>query len=197
MVVGNAGSPASADVAVRDRLTSRGFEVRLVDDGAATAADAADAVFVFVASSVSSRAVGNTFLGVDAPVWVAKPWLLDDMRLTGTRSRIDYGVLRASSLTIVDGSHPIAGGLVGSVTLTPTSQYLSVGVPGAAADLVATANGSPTSFVYTQGSTLANGSSAAGCRIHASVYKSTVLSWTPDAWALFDAATDFAAAGCS
>lgn len=197
LVVGNAASPGPGDVAVRDRLLSRGFEVTLIDDGAVAAADAADASFVLVSSSASSAAVGDTFLGAGSPVWVAKPWLLDDMRMTGTVPNTDFGTVRTTASTIVDPSHPLAAGLTGSVELTDSQQRVSFGVPTDAAAVVAATDGLPTTFVYLPGAALADGSNAAGCRIHASVYQATMLDWTADAWALFDASSDFAAEGCS
>ena len=169
----------------------------MIDDNDATEADANAASFVYVSSSVNSTVLGSTFASVAVPVWVAKPWSLDDMGMTAPVSGIDYGTTRASFVSIVDDSHPLASGLTGDVTVTPTDKTLSWGLPAAGATVVATANGFATTWVYPAGATLADNSTAAGCRLHASAFQTSVLSWTVDAWSLFDTAVAYATDACS
>ena len=197
MVVSNPASLTSGDAAVFGHLLGAGYEVRLLDDGLATPADADGAAFVFIASSIHSYTLGNTFTDVAVPVWVAKPWLLDDMDMTGTAGGTDYGTVLSATVTIVDDGHPLAAGLSGEVTVNSGGRTMSFGVPGGDAAIVSTAAGSPSTFVYDAGGTLADGSVAAGCRVHSSVFNTAVLGWTADAWSLFDASAAYAANGCT
>jgi hypothetical protein len=197
MVVGDATNLAAGDVAVRDRMEGAGYTVVVVDDSAATAADAVGASLVFLASSVDANVVRATFAGVSAPVWVAKPWLLDDMGMTGTAAGTDYGSTTAAVLTILDDTNPMAAGLSGDVVAGTSNKTWSFGVPAGESTVVVTANGLPTSFVYRSGALLADGATPApGCRLHVSAYYTAVLSWNADVWSLFDAAVDYAAGGC-
>ena len=197
MIVGNAATLSSSDTALRDRFAGNGYVVAVVDDNNATLADASGASFVYISSSVNSNVLRATFAPAAVPVWVAKPWSLDDMGMTATVSGTDYGTTSASEVTIVDETHPLAAGYTGVVVVTPTLKTLSWGLPAVAAQIVATANTLATSFVYPSGATLADSSIAAGCRIHSSAFQSAVLSWTTDAWALFDAAAAYASGDCS
>jgi len=196
MVVSDAASPASQDVTVRDKLIGLGYTVTLVDDNGVTAAAATGASFVLVASSVNAGAVGSVFHDVTEPVWVAKPFLFDEMGLTGGANNADYGTVKATTITIVDAAHPLAGGYSGTVTVATSNKSISFGVPGVAADVVATVTGLPTIFVYEAGDTLFDGTTAAGCRLHFPIYQTSVDSYTTDAWALFAAAAGYAANGC-
>ena len=196
MVVGNPINPATQDAAVRDQLLGAGYTVDLVDDNGVTSAAAAGASLVIIASSVNTGAVGSSFRDVAVPVWVAKPWLLDDMGLTGTSNNTDFGTVKASTLTIVDAASPMAGGYSGDVAVASSNKSISFGVPGAAADVVATVAGTPAIFAYQSGDVLADGSTAAACRLHFPMFQTAVLSYTTVGWNLFDAAAAYAAGGC-
>ncbi len=73
---------------------------------------------------------------------------------------------------------------------------MSSGVPGGSGLIVSTAAGSPAPMGDESGGGLADGSTAPGCRSHASVFNTAVLGWTADAWSLFDAAAGYAASNC-
>ena len=88
---------------------------------------------------IDSRTLGNTFTDVAVPVWVAKPWLLDDMDMTGTAGGTDYGTVLSATVTIVDDGHPLAAGLSGEVTVNSGGRTMSFGVPGGDAAIVSTA----------------------------------------------------------
>ena len=196
MVVGDPGAVGAGDAAVRDRLESLGFTVSVIDDNGVTAAAAAGSSFVIIASTVSSWAVGSAFRDVAEPVWVAKPWSLDDMALTGPVPDSDYGTVPSDSVFLVDAAHPAAAGLSGTVSITPSPKTMSFGEPGAAATVVSTAAGRPSTFVYEGGTQLADGSVAAGCRIHSSIFKAAPASFTSQGWQLFDAIATYAGGGC-
>jgi hypothetical protein len=196
MVVGNAASLASVDVAIRDRLVADGYAVTIVDDNVAAATDAIGASLVYVSSSINSTVLGAALETVAVPVWVAKPYSLDDMGMTGSNAGVDYGTTKSNMVTIVDDAHPLAAGFSGDVVVASAARTLSWGLPAGGAAIVATSNGFATSFVYQGGDLLADGSTAAGCRLHVSAFQTAVLSWNADAWTIFDAAVSYAANGC-
>ena len=161
-----------------------------------TPATATGAELVVVSSSVASNVVGSTFRDVGVPVWMAKPYLLDDMGMTGTAAGADYGNAPAATVTIATPAHPMAAGLTGEVAVTTSVLEMSFGVPGAAATIVATAATRPASFVYRAGDVLANGSPAAACRLTSSIFQNAPTAHTAAGWALFDAAAQYALLGC-
>ncbi len=196
LVVGNPASLSSGDAAVVARFESLGAVVTLVDDNDATAGSATGADVVVVSSTANSNVLGSTFKSVAIPVWVSKPWLLDDMGMTGTSAGTDYGTASASQVTITDPAHPLAAGLSGTVTVTPASRLMQFGVPGGDGATVSTVAGTPTTFVYETGQQLADGTTAAGCRVAFSIFQTAPATFTTDGWALFDAAATYTLNGC-
>ncbi len=196
MVVGNPTTLGIGEVATRDRLITNGYAVDIVDDNVATAADAADVAFVLVSSTVISNVVGAQFRDVAAPVWMAKPFLLDDMGMTGTAANVDYGTVSSATVSIATPTHPMAAGLAGTVVITTPTFDQSFGVPGPTARVITTAAGKPTTFVYRAGVTLASGLPAAGCRLTTPLFGNGPGSFTAEGWSLFEAAVDYVGAGC-
>ena len=196
LVVGSPGSLTAGEAAISARLSGLGFVVEVLDDNTATAAGLVGKAFVLISSSVASNVVQATFRDVSVPVWVAKPYLLDDMGMTGTNATVDYGAVFGGDASISTPAHPMAAGRSGTVTISQPSTDQSFGVPAAAATIVATVAGKPVSFVYRSGTVLASGASAAGCRIHLSAYLAAPAAFTADGWALFDATARYAAAAC-
>ncbi|MEZ5258193.1 MAG: hypothetical protein R2705_15190 [Ilumatobacteraceae bacterium] len=197
-VVADPASLSVGDTTVHDHLAGLGFVVDTVDDDLVTTEDATASTFVFVASSTNTAAVNTTFHDVSVPVWMAKPYLLDDMGMTGPTATVDYGAVASVTADIVDDTHPMAGGQSGSVVMSANGLTIdhSFGVPGPDATIVATAAGSPISFMYGKGSALADGTIAAGCRIAASAFQGAPSRFSTGAWAMFDATVTFAANDC-
>ncbi len=196
LVVGNPAALSSGDVAVVARFEALGSVVTLVDDNDATAGSATGADVVVVSSTANSNLLKTAFKSVAIPVWVSKPYLLDDMGMTGTSAGTDYGTVSASQVTITDPAHPLAAGLSGTVTITPAARLMQFGVPGGDGVTVATVAGTPTTFLYEAGQQLADGTTAAGCRVAFSIFQTAPASFTTDAWALFDAAATYTLNGC-
>jgi hypothetical protein len=90
----------------------------------------------------------------------------------------------------------MAAGRSGTVSFTSPQDNVSWGVPGAAADTVATAAGRATMFAYEPGDALVGGGTAAGCRIAFPLYQTGPTRFTTNAWAMVDATTSWAVAGC-
>ena len=141
MVVADPSALIAGEIAVRNRLMNDGFSVSVIDDNPVTPADANGTAFVFVSSTVNANTLRAKLRDVTQPVWMAKPYLLDDMLMTGPVADVDYGNVSSASVAITDAAHPLAAGLSGTVTVTTANHTKSFGVPGPAADVVATATG--------------------------------------------------------
>ena len=166
MVVEGLSALIPSEVAMRNRLTTAGFSVTVIDDNTVKATDANGTAFVFVSSTVNGTLVGTTLRNVAQPVWMAKPSLFDDMLMTGPVADVDYGAVTSASIVITDAAHPLAAGLSGTVAVTTSSHAKSFGVPGSGADVVATASGRATTFVYQAGDPLVGGSTGGGLPPH-------------------------------
>ena len=110
--------------------------------------------------------VGDTFVDPTVPVVVWEPYVLDDMGMAlqareTNRTRIN--------LTIVDPADPLAAGLAsGDHRVYVQPSRLSYGVVGGDARVIATEPGRPERAVimaYEEGTSLADGTIAAGLRI--------------------------------
>jgi hypothetical protein len=196
MVVASPAALTAGENAVRQRLLGTGYEVVVVDDGSVTAGSVAGSSFVIVSSSVDSTLFGTRLLTTPRPVWLAKPYLFDDYKLTGTQAEVDYGSKVATSLTIAAAGHPLAAGRTGTVSFQSGHNRVSWGRPAAAATVVATAGTDAAIFTIPNGAPLVGGQAAAGCRMSFPLYTNAPTAFTSTAWMLFDAAASWAAAGC-
>ena len=195
-VVGDPAALSPDDEAIVDRLESTGHTVEVADDNGVTADDAEGVGFVLVSASVSSGATNTAFRNISVPVWVAKPFFFDDMGLTGPAADVDYGSKTVSAIDIVDPGHPLAAGRSGAVVLRSGTYRVSFGRVPASATVIATAAGDPTVFAFDAGDALFDGTPAPGCRISFPLFTNAVRWYNNDAWAMFDAATDYALSGC-
>jgi hypothetical protein len=72
---------------------------------------------IFISATVGSGKVGDAFLDTPIPLSTTEHLLLDDLDMGG--SPIDHE--RHRSLTVVDDTHPLAGGLSGVVYYSTTA----------------------------------------------------------------------------
>ena len=164
-VVGNATTLGN-DAAVVTKLQSWGWDVTIVDDGAATPASANGQDLVLISSS-SDVSVGSAFRDVAVPVVLWKPNLYDDLRMTGTVVDTDFGtVTPVRTVDIVGGSpHPLATGGPRTETLTSADVRLPFGQPAGAASIVGTTSGLPSLFTFSPGDAMYGGFIAPSCRV--------------------------------
>ena len=195
-VVGSPGNITAGDSAVHDRLVDGGNEITIVDDAAVQAEDAAGQALVIVSSSVSPSTLGSRLEGVATPVLVANPWSFDDFGMTNSGGS-NYGSRSGSSVTIVDSSHPTAGGFDGQVALSAGEIYMSWGNPPPSAQVVATADGDAVIFNIEAGQPLADNDPTPACRLHFPIYKNSPSKFTNSGWALFDATIQWGLRNCS
>jgi hypothetical protein len=195
LVVGNGAAPSAADALVRDRLTAAGHQVAVVDDGAVTVAAANGADAVLVSATVSST-LSARLRPVTSPVLLWKPYVYDDMLMTGTAAGTAYGNVAAQTVAVTSPGHPLAAGLTGTVALYSSSQTVAYGVPGAGATVVGTVGGRAGLFVYPAGARLVGGAVASGCRIGFPAGASSSPALTASGRLLLERAVQYAADGC-
>lgn len=196
VVVADAAAPTAGEAAISDRLAARGYAVTMMSDETVGPAHAAAHDLVWISSDVALAAVNDDLPAVATPIVVAKPWLFDDFGLTPAAAG-SYGVDAVSSVEIADPSDPTAGGLGGSVALTAGRVRVSVGVPASAARVVATADGAATIWHVDADAPLANGTTAAACRLTFPAFRDAPADFGADAWTLVDATVSHGLSDCT
>jgi hypothetical protein len=192
-VVNNAASLTSGETALRNRMTSLGYDVDTISAASANAGDAAGHGAVLISASVSEFAASDKFRNVSQPVIIWKPWLYDAMDMSAANG----SNVTASAVAITDAAHPLAAGFSGSVTVVSPASLMARGTPGGDGHVVATVSGVAALFVYEAGDDLADGSAAPGCRIAYPLHTNTATALNANGWALFENALAWAVAGCA
>ncbi|HWN05559.1 MAG TPA: SGNH/GDSL hydrolase family protein [Steroidobacteraceae bacterium] len=189
---------SSGDSAVIERLESLGHAVTVVKDSASSAASVNGKELVVISNSVAPGKVGNKFNQVPVPVLTFEPSVYDNLGMTGTVAGTDFGQSATQTQMRVVGTHPLAAGLSGVVTIGNAPVRLSWGKPGASAAVAATLKGNSTRatiFGYEAGSQLVNGTSAAARRVAVYPNSGATDAWNVNGRALFDAAVQWASGG--
>lgn len=182
---------SSGDSAVIERLESLGETVTVVKDSASTTSSANGMELVVISDSVAPGRVNNKFTGVAVPVLAFEPWLYDNLGMTGSVASTHYGRSGNKTQIRVIGTHPLAAGLSGVVTVSNSPVSQSWGKPGAAAVVAATLKGNSskaTIFGYEAGAELFNGTAAPARRVAVHLNSGATTAWNVNGRALFDAA---------
>ncbi|MBT8372909.1 MAG: hypothetical protein KJO34_18240, partial [Deltaproteobacteria bacterium] len=193
----------SGDRELKKRLEQKGFKVTIKSDRSSRTADAIGKDLIVLSESAYSKRVTTKFRNVEVPVICTEPYLFDDMGMTGPYARRDYGhARRQKHITIIDPDHPLTAGLKGDVKVSYRSFTMGWGVPHWNAALVATVPDHPdlaTIFAYEPKDAMfgLRASSdvpfeAPARRVGLFLFRNTGRTLTPDGWALFDAAVDWA-----
>jgi hypothetical protein len=180
------------DTKLRARLMARGFNVKIGDDDLGV--DQAMGTNLVIITHSSGPQVGTKYTALAEPVIVMEEALFDDLRLTGDADT-NHGLTNSTQLTISMAGHPLAGGLTGTITVSPSSQPASWGLPAAAATRVATLQGQNNQiaiFGYTTGAAMAGGTNAPARRVGLFLTENIAALLTDQAGQLFDAAVDWA-----
>jgi hypothetical protein len=184
------------DSAIRNRLQGLGYTVTVKAAASALSDDSIGKALVYISSTGSSGATAGKFTYADAGVISNEAFIYDDMNLTGPTADVDYGNLSGQNqLAIVGSSHPLAGGLSGTVTFAPAAGTINFGVPPVNAVRVAAVVSNPNRaavFGYEKVIGLQGGSSSAGRRVGMYLFDSTAANLTREGWTLFDAAVSWA-----
>jgi len=187
----------SADKAYVSHLKQRGWDVTLVDDDKVRdrgARAVAGFDLVVISSSVYPRRIEGRLLTAPEPIIVANRQLFRSLHLTGPSAARGLTGL-TQKLDIVRPNSPLAANLRGRVTVASRPKQMNYGVPGASADVIATATGSSTRaviFAYQKGDRLPFGDNAKGRRVGFYMGQRQPAAANIDGWALFDAAAAWA-----
>lgn len=135
-VIGNTDIGATNEALFHQRLVERGYEITLVASPQSKASDVEDNCLVILSSHGMSGDLGGKFRDVTVPVLVMEGRIRDNMRMVEAPS--DCGALHpADSVVIIDDSHPMAGGVSGTVEIYPPKSRVSWGIPMPTAQIVA------------------------------------------------------------
>jgi hypothetical protein len=189
-VVGNTTLNAG-DTQLRAALMAKGLTVRLLDDAAAP--DTANTQLVVLSASCMAAMLANKYRMVALPVLNLESAVYDDMGMTGTTAN-DFDEAMGTQVVIVLPAHPLAAGLaMGNVTVVTASSGISWGVPGAAAEKVATIPGQATHFAvfaYPKDAAMV-GLQAPGKRVGLFPSDTASQRLSPDGLKLLNAAIDW------
>jgi len=109
LVTATPASLPAGEAAVRSRLVDRGYDVRLADDDTVSAATVANASLVIIGNSVTRSTAASALAGVKATLWVAKPYLFDEVSMTAAPTA-NYGSVGTTTVDVTAPSNPMAGG---------------------------------------------------------------------------------------
>ena len=121
------------------------------------------------------------------PVWGTKPYLFDELGMTGAVSG-SYGSVGTISVDVVYPASAMVAGRSGTVGFYTSRDTVSWGVPAAGADVALSVGGRAVAFAYPAGAVLADGSVAAGCRLTFPLWADAPVKLTADAWAMVEIA---------
>ncbi len=196
-VIGGKDIKAS-DQTIKKHLEGRGFNVIVKQDKLVKTEDANGKALVFLSESARSREVNSKFSDVAVPVICSEPWLFNELGMTGQTKKVDFGrKSRQKDLTIVNPDHPLAASLSDNIKVSSKSFYMGWGVPGDNAIAVAALKKDPTKytiFAYETGAQMP-GKVAPARRVGLFLFRGAAKNFTPDAWALFNAAIDWSIQG--
>jgi len=200
----------AGDDALKAFLEGLGHTVTYFDDGKdepTTEAAAAAADVVFISESVSSSQIRTEITEIETPMVITEAWGYDEMGLTlGTGEGI---AVATTEIEIIAPEHPLAAGLSGTVSVLTNiassrgPARFTTGRAGSDATVIARATLSDgvtydVIFVYEKGATLpvppADGSPrvAADIRVCLGFDEQSYLVWNENAYALLEAAINFA-----
>ena len=181
-----------SDAKIKMRLEGRGFTVKMGDDDDPDASKAMGTDLVIITDTVGTQ-VGAKYTMVNVPLISADPGLFDDLKMTGNATG-DHGTANVTQIVITDMAHPLAAGIMGSVTVAGGAQPANWGNPSAAAQKVATIPNQTNQiaiFGYPSGAMM-NGLTAPAKRVGFFAAETMANTMNDNGWKLFDAAVDWA-----
>jgi DNA-binding protein YbaB len=187
----------SGDDLLKRRLEERhGLEVTIRLEGDTRTSDLGDMRVHVISESVTPGNIQGRYTSSAAPTVVCDANIFDDMKMTGATLNTDLGEVDAQSdlLIVAAAGDPLAAGLTGTVRVVASAQKFEWGKPGSEATTVAQLINRPTNFGvfgYHGGANMV-GLRAPAPRVGFFPSNSAPAAFTPDGWALFDAAVQWA-----
>ena len=192
-VIGNPSSPNGNDANQKLHMEARGYTVTYIDDDLALGTETGYDC-ILISSSVSAGSVGAKFKNSSIPVVVAEHSVWDEMEFISGSFSTDTNM---TDWNLVDDTHPIAGSLTNGVltvwTATNNLRYSSS--PASGADVVfesPDAAGRACLFVFEQGATLDDTTTAPARRVAISLAAAAWADRNTTCEAIFDRAIDWA-----
>jgi hypothetical protein len=200
LVVTGTATPRSGDYALGNELALLGYSLVYKASAALVAGDATGKAVVVVSASAIPAEVGTKLTTVSVPVVTLEAFTLGALKLTGTVSGTDFGVIGNQTTLVVDGNAPITGGSPRTTLLSTAPGTFGWGVPGAAAIAAARIPGAVPAtgtapravFGYEKGAALVGGGTAAARRVAFLADQESLYGITPDGHDTFAAAIRWA-----
>jgi hypothetical protein len=207
LVVGSAADLNESEVAIRARLSSRGYLVDVVEDVAAHDVTPDNYAIVLLSKTIESAVAGATYrdAAVGVLFWEDNAQASAMLATIDDSSQLDTAWHTETAVVEVDRAAPLElrAGLAGEVQLLRSADEVTYApvhegrsTLGAEAIRVARLASDDDRWVYyafEAGLELADGSRAAGRRVYFGLYDDTYRLLTLDGQLLFDAAVDWAA----
>jgi|GEM_PF-1218783 len=185
----------SSDAKIKERLEILGYQVTAINDDDCTPEDSNGKDLVIISATVIPTRIKQKYLDLAKPIVLCESSIYDDMKMTGTKSNVDYGRLEGNRLEIVNSTHPLSAGLTGTIPVYSSDYRLNFCKPYDQATIIASAVDDPEKaviFTYEPGAMMGNEFAAPALRIGFFLYDDGPDVLTTDGWALFDAAVDYA-----
>jgi hypothetical protein len=172
MVVGDPAALTLGDVRLQAMIEVRGYQVTVVDDSAQPNTSAVQ--LIVISSTSVSNVVAATYRNTPVPVLNLEASIMDDMKMTGPTKTQDYDEEDETQIVMLSSqsSHPLAAGLMGTVTIVRSQPVGCCGVnwgrPATSAVRIATLPGfsqRATIFAYEQGAVMVDGTVAPARRV--------------------------------
>lgn len=175
-----------------DQMLKSGYKVSYKAQSEVGANDANNRVGVVIASSVTSKNVGNLLLSKAVPVLVASPVLFPLLKMTGSIDGTDYGKINDQQTVLVNEgtAHPVSEGFSGELNIYRQAAAIAYGVPGDNAQIVLQtmdASGKAALFTYKSGSQMI-GETAPSSRVGWFGLSGNDVNYTDEALIMFDRA---------
>ena len=136
LVVGNT-TLNSGDAAIKNRLTTLGFDVTVRADAAVQSTEADGKDLVVVSATVTSSNVNTKFKNKVTPVIICENALEDDMAMTSATTGNYGNATNQGTLTMITSTDPLSAGLSGTPAVTTPGRNFTWGKPGANAVSIA------------------------------------------------------------
>jgi hypothetical protein len=184
----------AGDLSIKNHLENRGFNVTIREDSSVRSGDALGRDLVILSESARSKEINTKFRDVAVPVICSEPWIFYHLGMTGQIKKVDFGrKSRQKQMLIINSNHPLCASCSEEVQVSRKCFYMGWGVPGENAITVAGLSKDPdkcTIFAYDAGTEMP-GLVAPARRVGLFLFRNTATFFTPEGWALFDAAVDW------
>jgi hypothetical protein len=197
-IVGSA-ELVDGDQAIHQHLIENEYRVHIQtnSDTLAFALEDKDAILVS-ASAGATRKIREELDNINAPILSWEPTLFDDLNWTGRRRNEDYGAELGTSIKITSDVHPIAADLSDEIQVTSDAQEITWALPHETATVIASLPGDPSRpviFCYEAGDEMLNYVTAKARQVGLFFSEESPAYFTNEAWAILQAAINWAKAG--